>query len=634
MNRWPALRPRSLHLQTLLVSLGPAVMIALLLGSYLIHSQIQDLERELEQSGQLIASQLAPAAEYGVLTGNRQLLHELVNGSLQRAPNLYSIDILDTDGQLLATGQQPATSRNLTPPFSAQIYRERVELDAQLLDSSSDLSVSTQPLGSLQVRMSRAALEQRQRQVVVNATLFALAALLVTGLIAYGLAHSLSRPIIAMGRALRRMEDGNYQTMLERKGPGELGELADHINQLAKVLEEAGQLQQRHIEELTAARIEAEQANQAKSSFLAMMSHELRTPLNGVYGMLQLLATSPQSTEQQEHTRLAMESTDHLLSVINDILDLSRIERGLLQLEQIAFQPHELIERTVQAFRPAAEEKQLSLSLQQPDSLASIETIGDPTRLRQILVNLIGNAIKFTSCGEVQVSVNITRQDHECLWLQLRVRDTGIGIEPQQLQRMFQAFEQADSTTSRRFGGTGLGLTIASDLAGRMGGCLDGSSRPGEGSEFCLELPLPWRRSIDRQGAVPHRAYSAEEQQLLLVEEDAVNRFVIEAMLEQQGYQVVLALNGIEALELLESQPFDALLLDCQPGGIDGLEMTRRIRAGRGPNRDTPIIGLIANATPGSRHAGLQAGMNDCLGKPLRQSELQGCLQHWLQTRP
>lgn len=385
---------------------------------------------------------------------------------------------------------------------------------------------------------------------------------------------------------------------------------------------------------LIKAREESEQANSAKSDFLAMMSHELRTPMNGVLGMLQLLETTAMTEEQAEYATLATESTEHLLKVINDILDFSRIERGALELECIPFNLLELLQACIQVFQHSALQRGLELQLDTQGGLESLEVQGDPTRIRQILVNLIGNALKFTEAGSIRVQIRWQALDDQVLWLTCAVHDSGIGISAERLEHMFDAFQQADTSISRRYGGTGLGLPIARTLAERMGGTLRGESQEQRGSVFTLEIPLPFSRQLRQISAnAAVQEHPGRDQVVLLVEDNPVNQTVIEAMLRSLGYQVCLVGDGAQAVQSVERQNYAAILMDCRLPIMDGYEATRQIRRLTG-RVDMPIIALTANALQGDRETCLEAGMNDYLAKPFKRADLQRLLLRWLPPRP
>ncbi|TEI31677.1 response regulator [Pseudomonas aeruginosa] len=623
----------------LAISLGPALLLTPLLTAYFTYSRLQDLRQELTHTGQLIADQLAPAAEYGVIAGNTPVLQKLLQATLD-TPHVRFIEVRDRNDNILVYVEQlPGALQNAAPIdiFHSTIQRQRIALASDpLLDGASegDGQSGEDYLGRVVVGMSNDAFSQRQQEILLKAALLAAFALILTFLVARRLAQRLSAPISTMGQAVEAIQSGDYKTSLPILDDGEIGDLARHINNLASGLDRASREQEQAISQLISAREEAEQANRAKSDFLAMMSHELRTPMNGVLGMLQLLETTEQTREQAEYTALATESTEHLLKVINDILDFSRIERGALELECIPFNLLELVQGSALVFQHSAQQRGLALELQIQAGLENIEVCGDPTRIRQILVNLLGNALKFTEEGAIHLSLEWQALDHDVLWLTCAVHDSGIGISPERLEHMFDAFQQADSSISRRYGGTGLGLAIARTLAERMGGTLQAESKEGSGSTFTLEIPLPFQQSpAHRQQAAGDAAPVAAGQEILLVEDNPVNQTVIEAMLRSLGYRVTLVADGIQAVRSAERQRYDAILMDCRLPVLDGYSATREIRAQEN-GRQVPIIALTANALQGDRENCLQAGMNDYLAKPFKRAELQRILQRWIGSQP
>jgi hypothetical protein len=394
------------------------------------------------------------------------------------------------------------------------------------------------------------------------------------------------------------------------------------IGQLRRLDERRRALEQL-TSELRLAQRDAEAASRAKSAFLANMSHEIRTPFQGLLGMLQVLDADTLAPQQRAHLHTARDSARHLLAILNDILDMAKLEAGTLSVSPEAVALRDLVGDVQQLMQPLAAAKSLALDIDVDAQLPERVRL-DGTRVRQVLYNLISNAIKFTDSGRVTLEVRPAGSE----WLALAVTDTGAGIDADMLPRLFQRFGQGDDSPSRRHGGTGLGLEISRNLARLMGGDLTVQSAPGRGSRFEMRLPL--QRTDPPPAVVTDTPATAAEPagpalralHLLAAEDNAVNREVLAAMIDLAGHRVTFAEDGAAAVRAAQAQPFDLVLMDLHMPELDGIGATRAIRAMAGPMARVPIVALTADVFPETRARCLEAGMNDFLTKPIGLSEL------------
>jgi signal transduction histidine kinase/ActR/RegA family two-component response regulator len=487
----------------------------------------------------------------------------------------------------------------------------------------------------------------------------AIVVILILGLIAFFLSTRMqaiiSRPVKELADIMEEISaNKNFSIRAKQTTEDEIGSLIRGFNSMLEQIEIRDEQLENHrhnledqvqrrteelqqvITELKDAKQVAEQASQAKSQFLAKMSHEIRTPMIGIMGMAEQLSTAALPEVERRLALTVHNSGATLLSILDDVLDFSKSEAGKLTLEKIPFSMLEICEDAIAIFAEQARRKKLGL-ICHIDEECRGEYIGDPLRIKQIMLNLIGNAVKFTQEGAVVLTANYC---HEKGCVKLTITDTGIGIPQEVHEKIFESFSQADNSMSRKFGGSGLGLTIVSQLAEIMGGSCGLESTPGQGSSFWVKLPLPAADdSVSQLPTCPDPISTTttiladkskptkNAHKILLAEDNQTTQQLLSLILGKAGYSFDIRSNGILALEALESTDYDLIFMDCEMPRMDGFEATRKIRE---TDTDIPIISLTAHIHKEQIERCLQAGMNDCLNKPFRQQQLLDILDKWL----
>jgi len=635
MNR---LRRPTLYQKLLLLGTIPAVgMFTILLG-FFVSARLDDARHELFRTGQVMANNLSPAAEYAVVSGNRKALKQLLKESLQRS-DIAWIRVRDAMGNVLSTERNSDAARASGGyhVFSAAINQQPVSLSGpdqiDALDGNFGTGHGNYRLGTVDVAVSDASLNSERTEILWSSIGLGLSVLALTLLFITRMAHRLSAPISDLAEEVAKIRDGRYRLRPPSQDlPLEMERLHSTIVAMAAHLEQAETSRQRILDQTEVARERAESASRAKSEFLAIMSHELRTPLNGVLGMLQLMQDGDLDAQQRDYLKTAYGSTEDLLTIISDILDFSRVEQGKLTIEYKPFDLRSLIENCVASFRHEARQKNLELDLSfRGPWPTDVQVLGDSPRLRQVMASLLENALRFTDEGTVIINALWTEHSEDTIFLSCEIRDTGSGIPGERLQEMFNYFERLDRSTSPHHGGTGMGLSLAQRLVELMGGHITVEGDTGSGSAFRFVVPL----ELSQRRPVPPdtRALPAGDRaprRVLIVEDNPVNQRVAAAQMKGFGFQVETAENGLEAIQKVKADgvEYAAILMDCQMPVMDGWEATRQIRqwesqSGRSP---VPIIAMTADVFSGTEANCRDAGMDEYLTKPVRREKLREVL--------
>ncbi len=600
------------------------VLVVVLMGSAMVrHDRNTFRDRlawELDVIGRIVASNCASSVIFEDQDFTTETLADL--GFL---PMLRNAVIYRKDGTVFAfhgESDQAALAMAKHLDFSEPIFAENCII------LSHPIVWNGEEAGSLLLAYDLAEETLHARTMLAFFLGLSLLAMFISMLFSEKLQALISGPVSNLAKAAKAVSaKQTYNVRVNGEGKDEVGQLVGAFNEM---LDEVEKREQALI-----------QASRAKSDFLANMSHELRTPMNGVIGMTELLSDSKLNEDQQVLLSHIGTSAGHLLSVINDILDFSKIEAGMMVIEKIPFDLRTTVEEIRIISGGRVEEKGLGLEISIDENLPK-NVVGDVVRIRQILINLMGNAVKFTSEGTVELSISQVSRSGDDLRLMFSVSDTGVGIAADKQAHVFEHFTQADSSTTRSFGGTGLGLAICKQLVELMGGHLGVESELDVGSRFffILNMKVAADQNPDLLNATMQTTEHIPESsptrtlKILLAEDNPINQVFARRVLDKLGAEVTVADNGQEALDRVQEQEFDIVLMDCQMPVIDGYEATRKIRLLGGKFENLPVIALTAFAMSEDREICLAAGMNDYVTKPVDRTILLKTINKWVGQKP
>ncbi|NVJ59658.1 MAG: two-component sensor histidine kinase BarA [Gammaproteobacteria bacterium] len=645
--------------RVLLLALIPTGLIAVVMGVYFIGARVNDLKNTQLDRGLTVARNLAYASEYGVSIANYPIVKRLIDLAQDGDEDITAIMVFDKFNRPFASAgtrrQQEflQASNDEIPRIekwslvdSGVIIRAPIFSVPPVLGDREKTRATEEPIiGYVSLHMTKDFSSVRQYETIIASIIILIAGLSVGGILASRMARAVTQPVIQLAHAVNRIKEGKLNTRVDGSSTGELNTLMSGVNDMAKSLYEAREEMQQAIEQATSdlsqtletlevqnveldiARKQALEASRVKSEFLANMSHEIRTPMNGVIGFANLLLRTELDDKQREFLLTIHKSANNLLSIIDDILDFSKIEAGKMELDESALDVRECIDDVLNLIAPLAQEKHLEIAAliysDVPDTI-----LGDQVRLKQVLTNLVNNAVKFTEEGSIIVRVMLEEEDQQRVNLKFTISDTGIGMTQEQQDVLFQAFSQADTTTTRRFGGTGLGLVISKKLVEKMGGEIGLNSEPNKGSNFWFNIKV--NRDFDTLIDESSSVNFLEEKRVVFYEPLEYTRISIEHMLTKWNMRVRSAEALDEVTHQIEhasktNKTINYLIIDCDQVR-DHLEQYKHIFQIANTKLNCAILAIIATPDHQLTQELLSMGVHDCINRPIAFNQLNNAL--------
>jgi signal transduction histidine kinase/CheY-like chemotaxis protein len=635
----------SIAVKILATSIIPAIVACFSLTIFYLEKRTDESYEYLVRRGEQLSREIAALSEFALISGSTDYLDDTLTALIYE-PEIFSINIFDKEGKHFI---HKITEENINHEQTQELitivkpaYRHVKNIDT--FDLSEEMNLDTRYksdsegekyllAGYVEIKITTQALHEKRSEIILYGVNLALAVLLVSSIIGFLFTRSLLIPIKLIVTTVRKIRKGDYDNKVDVKSNNELGDLSNNINSLATEIKISKEEINRKIVELVDAREAADRGNAAKSKFLARVSHELRDPLTAILGNLEILLNTNTSEYQERAICLAEKNVDYLLRQIDDILEFSLLESGQYNINPEYFDLVELTEQVANIARQKAAAKELafSINLNIDHILKDSYIESDPIRLQQIMLNIIGNAIKFTSNGSVKADVSLTKvlANHNQAILILNVEDTGIGIAQEHLGCIFEMFEQVQSPISRQYGGAGLGLSITKHLVEAMGGAINVESKLHIGSIFTVSLQMPYLTEDNYiKPKLEHNNYQTtdlKQHRILLVEDNLDNQRIVTAFLQNIGIDVDIANDGLEGLEKYKSNEYDIVFIDCFMPKMDGFEFTRIVREYESKiqsNSKTMLIGLTAGAHKQNIEKCYLCGMDDVITKPFYRIDI------------